>query len=180
MRPRRAGQGGFTIIEVMTVVAIMAFLAAVAIPNLTAMIKNSKLRGTASDMFGDLLTARSEAVKRNCEVDVAPTSTTLGWSSGWTVTTQPCLTPGATTVAATQVAAHPALDSDIKVQVNVPAGTAATIKYGSNGRIFSGQPQTIIFYETTKATFARCLAVDTSGVPRISVDSKGVPANGCN
>lgn len=178
MRTRLAGQAGFTIIEVMTVVAIIAFLAAVAIPNMTAMIKNSKLRGAASDLFGDLLVARSEAVKRNCKVDVAPSNT--GWSGGWTVTSEACAAPAGGTIAATQVAAHPALDSDISVQVNVPAGTASTIVYGSNGRISAGQPQTVIFYNSTKGVWARCLAVDTSGQPRISVDSKGVPANGCN
>lgn len=181
MRMRRAEQAGFTIIEVMTVVAIVAFLAAVAIPNMTAMIKNSKLRGTATDLFGDMLTARSEAVKRNCEVDVIPDAT-AGWAGGWKVTSVLCTAPGATTsIAATQVALHPALDSDIKVGVlvNGAAGTASTVKYGSNGRVSAGL-QTVVFYESATGTWARCLAVDTSGVPRISVDSKGDPTHGCN
>ena len=176
-----AQQRGFSLIEALTVVTILAVLASVAIPNLTAMVKNSKLRGVATDLFGDMLTARSEAVKRNCEVDVTPDAT-AGWAGGWTVSSVACTAPGATaSVAATQVAAHPALASDIKVGVlvNGAAGTASTVKYNSSGRISSGI-QTVVFYESTSGTWARCLAVDTSGVPRISVDSKGVPANGCN
>lgn len=176
MSARRAGQGGFTIIEVMTVVAIVAFLAAVAIPSLTQTIKNSKLRGTASDMFGDLLTARSEAVKRNCPVDVIPL-TAGDWSTGWKVVPENTCTSGGGTI----VAQHVALDSDIKVNVmvNTNPSTAATITYGSNGRISAGQPQTVVFYELVTGVFARCLDVDTSGVPRISVDTKGA-ANACS
>lgn len=169
MNARRAGQGGFTIIEVMTVVAIIAFLAAVAIPNLTQTIKNSKLRGTASDLFGDLLTARSEAVKRNCNVYVQPTNSG-DWSSGWNVTTAPCSVPFSGTIAAVQVAAHPALDSDVKAYVS--SGTAGQITYNSSGRVSAGA-QTIDFYESASGVFARCVAVDSSGQPRITVDTVG-------
>ena len=168
-------QRGFSLLELLTVITIVGLLAGIAIPNMTSMIRNSKLRGVASDLFGDLLTARSEAVKRNCNVQVVPTGG--AWTGGWTVSSVACSAPVAGTIAATQVAAHPALDSDIKVE-----GTATTIVYGGNGRVSSGAPQTIVFYESTSGTQARCVAVDNSGVPRITLDARtsGTPANGCN
>ncbi|HEY1991388.1 MAG TPA: hypothetical protein VGH71_02930, partial [Gammaproteobacteria bacterium] len=81
----------------------------------------------------------------------------------------------------TQLTNHAAVDSDVNatVLVNGSAGTAAKIVYGSNGRISAGQPQTVVFYELVTGVFARCLDVDTSGVPRISVATKGA-SGACN
>lgn len=162
-------QRGFTIIEVMTVVAIVSVLAAVAIPNLTSMIRNAKLRGVASDLFGDMLTARSEAVKQNCNISVIPT-TTGTWTGGWKV-----VSAGSCTNASYTLVVHTGLDSDIQ-----EVGTASTITYSSNGRVSAGT-QIVVFYESTSGTQARCVSVDSSGVPRITLDPKtsGTPSNVC-
>jgi len=164
-------QRGFTLIEALTVVAILTFLSAMAIPSMTAMVRNGKLRGAGSDFFGDLLMARSEAVKQNCKVQVVQ-ATSGTWTGGWSVTSTAACSAGAVVLAK-----HPALASDILVTLAPSAATNVT--YGSNGRVSNGL-QTVTFYENVSGTQARCVGVDASGVPRVTVDTDGNAANGCN
>ncbi len=80
---------GFTIIELMIVLAIVAVLATVGIPNLADFIKNDRLTGQINTLVGHLALARSEAVKRHVPVIVCSSNdqaTCSGdWDDGWIV-----------------------------------------------------------------------------------------------
>jgi type IV fimbrial biogenesis protein FimT len=81
---------GFTLIETIMAVAIMAILITVAAPSFTAWIATVRITGQANDLFSDLLLARSEAVKRDVQVAIcASTNGTdcdgTDWSAGWVV-----------------------------------------------------------------------------------------------
>jgi len=75
---------GFTAIELMVVVAIVAILTAFAAPYMGQMIRKQALRTTSFDVFSSLTLARSEAIKRNVSVTMAPVG--ADWAKGWTVT----------------------------------------------------------------------------------------------
>ena len=64
-------QSGVTLIEMITVIAIMAIFAAIAIPNYLAWLPKSRLNGAARQVMGDLMAARMKAVKENTTVTVA-------------------------------------------------------------------------------------------------------------
>lgn len=66
----KARQLGFTLIELMVTVAIIAILAAMAYPSFTDMIARNRLKGAAEGLFGDLQFAKSEAIKSNETVTV--------------------------------------------------------------------------------------------------------------
>lgn len=63
---------GFSLIELMLVVAVIMILAAVSVPGLVKTVSDISLRYTASDLASLLQTARMQAVKRNTFYSVQP------------------------------------------------------------------------------------------------------------
>jgi type IV fimbrial biogenesis protein FimT len=61
---------GFTLIEMMVVVALAGVLLALAVPSFISTLARKKLEGAASELTTDIQYARSEAVQRNAPVGV--------------------------------------------------------------------------------------------------------------
>ena len=85
------GTRGFTLTEVVVVLAVVAILMAIASPSLAPVIRGNRLAAEANNFAGDLLYARSEAIRLGVNVSVCPsTSGTdctggLSWQGGWIV-----------------------------------------------------------------------------------------------
>jgi type IV fimbrial biogenesis protein FimT len=79
--PRRAR--GFTLVEAMTVIAILAILTGLSSASFVWLNQATTIRGAAFDLVADLDYARSEAVKRNVDVTVQPLN--ADWAQGWQV-----------------------------------------------------------------------------------------------
>lgn len=91
---RAAARGalGFTLIELMVTVAVLAIIAAIGVPSLQGFIASSRLRSTTHDLYSALQTARMEAIRRNARVTVCKANATLTncnnsgtWNGGWLV-----------------------------------------------------------------------------------------------
>jgi type IV fimbrial biogenesis protein FimT len=67
---RSAAARGFTMIELMVVIAITAVLLAVAAPSFVNYIAKQRVEGLMSELGTDLQYARSEAVARNTDVRI--------------------------------------------------------------------------------------------------------------
>jgi len=61
----RQSQAGFSLIELLAVVAIVMIMAAVAIPNIGQFIRNYKLRGATQELVRQMDTARLKAITGN-------------------------------------------------------------------------------------------------------------------
>jgi type IV fimbrial biogenesis protein FimT len=78
---RAARAGGFTLIELMVVVAIIAITASLAAPAFRGMVANYRVRNGAESIVNGLNQARAEAIRRNTPVNF----TLSGTGSGWTI-----------------------------------------------------------------------------------------------
>ena len=79
------GRGkGFTLVELMVGMAIIAMLALVGLPSFMQWTQNAKTRAAAESVLTGLQIARAEAVSRNAPVffELQPASTSLLWRVG--------------------------------------------------------------------------------------------------
>lgn len=82
-------QRGFTLVELMTTISVLAVLVGIAVPALQEMTLGSRLRSQANDLAAGVILARSEAIKRNRQVELCASSDastcTGAWGDGWIV-----------------------------------------------------------------------------------------------
>ena len=88
-RPR---SGGFTIVELMVAVAVLAVLVALAVPNFNDASLSGRLNSFANSLVASAQVARSEAIKRNstirlCASSDGETCDGADWEEGWIVVT---------------------------------------------------------------------------------------------
>ncbi len=89
----RSKQTGFTILELMVVLAIAGIVSSIAYPNLRDSLRKSRIQSETAHLLGDLMFARSEAVKLNRNVAVCKSTdgaacavnNTTFWDAGWIV-----------------------------------------------------------------------------------------------
>jgi type IV fimbrial biogenesis protein FimT len=78
---------GFTLIEMMVSLSVIAILLMVVTPSLAAFVSTSRTRAAQSELMSSLSLARSEAAKRGKTVYVSATTPVVGneFGGGWTV-----------------------------------------------------------------------------------------------
>ena len=142
--PRRSG--GFTAIELMVVVALVAILTAIAAPYMGQMVRTQRLRTTSFDVFSSLTLARSEAIKRNVSVTMTPVGG--DWAKGWTITD----------------ANGNLLKTQGSVDTVTIAGPANAV-FNGTGRLGAAIVPFDLDAVVGSSTLHRCVSVDLSGRP---------------
>jgi type IV fimbrial biogenesis protein FimT len=97
MKTARCAQGaaartGFTLVELLIVVAVLAVILTLAAPSFRDMIEMQRLRGTSAQLTTDIQFARSEAASR--QENVAVTYKTVSTMTCYIVHTKPRTTTG--------------------------------------------------------------------------------------
>lgn len=148
----QAGRG-FTTTELMVTVGIAAIIAALAAPSLMAMVANQRVKTATFDLYSAMSYARSEAIKRNAVVTIAPVSGSF--TNGYD------LTVGGTVIKRQT--------GDPNIAINAPSGVP--LAFDGYGRLTSpALYQLEITSGNVGTTPKRCLVVSTTGRPSIRVD----------
>ncbi len=158
-------QCGFTVIELMLTVVIAAVLAAIAVPSFNDLILSTRIKNGASDIYGALVLARSEAIKRSTNVTVTPK--TGGWVNGWKVEV---VVSGTTTLLREQDVL-----SKLKVECPLATNCADTLTFQRNGRLTSTATTSIVVDDATppatRRVPLRCVSISVSGQVNVLVDN---------
>ncbi len=70
MRSSARQEAGFSLVEMLSVVAIIMLMAAVAMPMIGRYIKNYRIRGASQAVAGELTAARTKAIMKNVNLGV--------------------------------------------------------------------------------------------------------------
>lgn len=144
---------GFTAIELLVVVSILAIFAAIAAPGLQSLVEGQRIKALAYDLTADLLLARSEALKRNSTVSISRSGST--WSTGWVMST-----------GGVNLSTHNATSGSL-----ILTGAPQAITFGANGRVTSPTDPVRISITSAfaGANAQRCVELDLSGRARSNV-----------
>lgn len=165
---------GFTLTELMVVVAIAGILAAIAVPSFKGMIQSQRVRSASIDLYSNLILARSEAIKRNSNVTITPvlypvTSPTPHDEKGWVIV---ALNDPSITADDTKIRDQSQLRG-LDITVTPPPATPPWVTYRGSGRAASTPVFKVDVYgETTP--YASCIKIELSGMPRIYKPVAGV------
>lgn len=140
-------QAGFTLVEMLTVLAILIVLAVLAGPSFSELAARQGVQVAATDLFTSLLRARSEAIKQNTDVTLVPAGS---WNGGWAVA-----------AAGTNIDTHAATNN-----ISITGNLAAVI-YRSSGRV-SGTTMPKFTFSATQTSVKRCVQVSLSGEPVVT------------
>ncbi len=80
--PLKRSPRGFTLIELIVTIAMIAILLMLAAPSLVAYQRNSELTSTANSLLATMTAARAEAMKAGRNAYVVPASGE-DWATGW-------------------------------------------------------------------------------------------------
>jgi type IV fimbrial biogenesis protein FimT len=153
-----ARASGFTLIELMVALAVGSVLLSFALPSFRSYIQDQRVRAGAESFYGALTLARSEAIKRNAAVTLAPRSGT-DWSQGWKIT-------------ASGISA-PLQQQAARQDIAVSASSTSNVVFAPTGRASSGASLTFTLCDSARSANVkrRMVQIDASGYASISQGS---------
>jgi len=133
MLTRTHRERGFTVIEMMIGIAIVALLFKLAVPTFRIWLQNTQIRSAAHAITDGMNVARGEAIRRNVPVQLQLTTAGNGTGAAWTVSELPAPS-GTGAVVQTWSAAEGASSAQI-----VQAG-GGVLTFNALGRVFAKNP----------------------------------------
>jgi prepilin-type N-terminal cleavage/methylation domain-containing protein len=148
------GGRGFTMIELIVTMSVVAILAAVAVPSFVTIAQGQRRVAEVNDLVLSLNYARSEAVKQDSSTGVTVTANG-SWAGGWRVC---CTSSGAT------VDTLPAIDSRSSLTATLAGTAPLAVSFQSNGaQLLSSGTVLFTFCDSRGAASASAVEVNPLG-----------------
>ncbi len=148
-------QRGFTLIELMTTIALLVVLALVAVPSFNQFIANQRVRNASFELVSALTLARSQAIVQNGDVKLQRKTGATNWNEGWSVT------DNTSTFGSREALAN------LKI---TEASNQGVVTYGRDGRVTGAIKFSVEVPNPVAGVKARCISVGLGGQP---VSSEG-------
>ncbi len=169
-----SAQAGLTLIELLTVVALAAILAAVGIPGMRTMNENIQATATTNALVSAIFLARSEAAKRGQAVSICAASEsdsavcasgeyTQSWDKGWLVFVDSTGNPGKLDTGDVLIRQFPSVDERYRVM-----GSSAFVSYLSTGLLASSPVNWELRNEHCDSQNHRDIQMSAIGRPHVS------------
>ena len=181
--PIRTRLGGFTLVELMITIVILAILIGIAVPSFDAFNKKSTVESIVSNLSSAVATARTEAASRNtvvtiCAKNLANDNTcalgtdTSVWNNGWLIIQGAAPAGGSTAIS-------PAAIIDIYRnggRYKLAAGDETFFSFNSQGFLSGSSADSLIVCapnDDTDNKFSRGIYINTSGLVIKTRDTDG-------
>lgn len=135
---------GFSLIEALVTVAILAILTSLAAPSFNDLIAGQRAGSAASDLHMALIKTRSEATKRNANVTLSPNAG--DWQNGWQIV----------------IASDSSVIDTHSATNGLTVGGPSSVTFQGSGRV-QGTPPSFLISSTAISSIQRCVSVDLSG-----------------
>ncbi len=182
-RPARPANssGGFTLIEIMVVLAIVLIMLKISLPAIQNSMSNLHLGSAASSLAGTIQSARYQAISSGCMVQVAVLYARQSGEQTYQISASKGFTGSPPTCSAPTVNTYPFTTSDISVSsvsVNgaaaVPINSSnpsASIYFNQNGTVSTaaGGLPALFQFVLSQASGGATKTVNVSGVGYVKV-----------
>jgi len=151
---RQCRERGFTFMELIFAVLIIGLLSGIAAPAMTSMIATQRVKTAVDDLYTAVTYARSEAIKRNSVVTIAPRGG--NFANGYDVG-----------IGGLVLRSDPGSSA---VTIDAPGGIA--LAFNGYGRLTTTRVYQLELRSAQNSGLSkRCLIISPSGRPSIRMDS---------
>ncbi len=174
--PISGAQRGFTLVEMMVVLALALVLLTIGVPSFNQIIKNNRLIAQTNALSGLLASARSEAITQRAVVTVCGSSDGTAcdgqWSAGWISFLD---VNGNATVNTGDGDTVLKYVNTVPDTVGVALDGATTVRFNSQGFAVAGSSGTMLFCDDRGDTHARALNISATGRVSVATDTDATP-----